>query len=492
METPLKSDFQDIYKRANKELFYQRAIAGDLELENGGKLKAIPKDDFTLVKLMSVNNHEDLSAEERVEIRNHLKSNWGVKFSDISKDLNGFSTRSGGKNPTGEDWEALIVAGVNKLTGKRYNVGDEWERIEKYWAEYEEPATKVAEDYMKKLGVSDAKQYGASSVAITSEWKKFGASNTTPKTDIVSGKYKVSLKKSGGSQLLSAKKEETLATFNAALMTYGDSSSGAQEVRKLMDSLKEKMVSLSYRDTITNVDKLKNKQNLTDKEIAKIEELDNARLGSDELNKQIGRVFEDKLFKSHFCFEAATGNTKFGKDSIASSNVIVTFRDTGNISDILHLTSPETAGAQLSKGNDFYVSFKSSSGSAPYLSFRSKKLSKGALNKMLKEDTFAGIIHEELKSENFLTEDMQQLDEFAMFKNLSRKLRNASGEVKAIAQRVMERIMKRVSEAFDFIAKLGKRALKGLMNFFGIKVDKITISKSGGKYPLNELLGETK
>ena len=43
-ETPMSSTFEDIYKRKNKENFFNKAVKGELELEKGGKVKAISKD----------------------------------------------------------------------------------------------------------------------------------------------------------------------------------------------------------------------------------------------------------------------------------------------------------------------------------------------------------------------------------------------------------------------------------------------------------------
>ena len=42
-ETPLKADFSDVYKRKNKNSFKQKALAGELELENGGKMLPLGK-----------------------------------------------------------------------------------------------------------------------------------------------------------------------------------------------------------------------------------------------------------------------------------------------------------------------------------------------------------------------------------------------------------------------------------------------------------------
>ena len=43
--------------------------------------------------------------------------------------------------------------------------------------------------------------------------------------------------------------------------------------------------------------------------------------------------------------------------------------------------------------------------------------------------------------------------------------------------------MKRVSEAFDFMARLGEQMLQAFLNFFGIGVNNVKVT-GGGNYPL--------
>ena len=42
-----------------------------------------------------------------------------------------------GSNPKGEDWESIIAVAVNKIQGKKWNQGDEWDRAEKFWGDWE-------------------------------------------------------------------------------------------------------------------------------------------------------------------------------------------------------------------------------------------------------------------------------------------------------------------------------------------------------------------
>ena len=94
VETPMKADFQDIYKRDNKKKFNDKALKGELELEDGGKLGRLSKDDLALKQIMSVDDERELDV---APIRSHIKTNWGINtISKVSKDMNGLSIGEGG------------------------------------------------------------------------------------------------------------------------------------------------------------------------------------------------------------------------------------------------------------------------------------------------------------------------------------------------------------------------------------------------------------
>ena len=82
-----------------------------------------------------------------------------------------------------------------------------------------------------------------------------------------------------------------------------------------------------------------------------------------------------------------------------------------------------------------------------------------------------------------LNESIQQLDEFAMLRNVKSKLKNVSSKVVSAAKRVYDAIMKRISQAFSFIKTLGVKMLQGLLNFLGVSVDRVSVS-GGGRFPL--------
>ena len=90
--------------------------------------------------------------------------------------------------------------------------------------------------------------------------------------------------------------------------------------------------------------------------------MEGLQVDADFLSKKMDKLFKDKQFKKYFCWEAASGEVKFKPSPKGISNVIVTFKDTGTIYDRLDLDKPSGAGQILSKGNGFYVSFKTGGG----------------------------------------------------------------------------------------------------------------------------------
>ena len=100
------------------------------------------------------------------------------------------------------------------------------------------------------------------------------------------------------------------------------------------------------------------------------------------------------------------------------------------------------------------------------------------------DDTFRSIIMEEINKEGLLTEDMQQLDEFALFNKLASKVKDVSKSVISKVSKAMKAILERVKKVFQYIYKLGKQAVKALMNFFGVEIGKVNITKTGGIVPL--------
>ena len=475
----MKPSGEDLFKRNNKDDFIKKGSKGELVDVDGNTLNIKNNDAF--LRLKKIISDADDDTELDSEWKTLHKDAFGVIHSKIDKIANGFSTTTGA-NPKGEDWESIIAVAVNKLQGKKWNQGDEWNRAEKFWGDWENQGMKLGQDFIKKIKVKKLEQLGASTLPISKEWK---GTNKTPKTDLIDGNKRISLKKAGGSQLLSAGKFEAISTVEAAMRMYSIDPKGKRTVETLLDNLETKMIKLSTKDTVGNLEKLGKKTNLSPADKAKIAELDQGQLYAKELTTEMENLFNSEaLMKEFFCWEAATGENKFGKDSQGVANQVITFKETGLITDILPLKAPSQAGKILAKGNSFYISFKSSSGSPPYLALRSKKVKLTASY----QPTFADIIKEECAKERVGMQvlhegKVEQLDEFQMFNKLVSKAKNVATSIKNQAKRVLDAILKRLKDAFNWIKKQGRKLIDAVLNFFGLDIKSIKLT-GGGKYPI--------
>jgi hypothetical protein len=388
-------------------------------------------------------------------------------------------SKGGAATPSGEDWESLIIVAFNNQFE-----GYEWERSEKYWDNYGDDAVKIAEAFKDVIKSNSLSQLGASTAALNPDW---GGTNKTPKTDILgNNNERISLKKAGGSQLMSGGQSEALATFDAAMKMVGENK--PKILDSFLNKIETKMGRMTEAGTITALQKVRDSgKKLTPAQEKSIAEMEQLQLNAKEINQDMESVFKDIYFKSCFCFEAATGTNKFAdKDAVA--NQLIEFNP-GNGKITAHLPMNKIEDAKpLATSNSFYVSFKSGgSKSKPYLALRTKKLSK---KKMLGEniETFQDIVFEEFSKSDYgisiLNEAVeQQLNEFQIFNKLSKGLKDISSKVKSQAKKILDAILKRIKSAFEMIKKLGKNIFNGIMHFLDMEVSSVKIS-SGGPFPL--------
>ena len=460
-------DKDDIFKRRNKETFLDKASEGELLSMKGEKLPIKDKEIWKTVK-SDIENATDAS-ELPSDFTNRLKKAISP-MSQIDKIANGMSTKTG-KDPSGEDWEAGITVALDKLSGRNFMDSPEWERFGKYWGDWEEQAMRTAQAFKKELKIDQLKQTGSGRATLSKNWK---GTNKTPKTDLIGGKHRISLKKAGGSQLMSAGKDESISTVEAAMASYGVSGKGKKEFNQLLKSFEENLIKMSEKGQMSQLRK--------NPKFAKEVEIADAKTA--QINEDIEKYINNSMgFKSHFCWEAATGHAKFGQDTWPTATLIITFKEAGGIDHSLVLDTPDKAGKVLAKGNNFYASFKSSGSSPPYLSLRTKHVPK---SKLLDDyiPTFGEIIAEEtVNSGLYLTEDLMQLDEIQMLNKLKKGAKAVSSKVVNAAKKALATIQKRLSQAFNMIKRLGAKAWQGLLNFFGLEISKVTV-RGGGKYPL--------
>ena len=440
------------------------------------------------------------------ETKQWVKDNTDVKVS--------FGLGSLGKepSPSGEDWEAMITVAQRTRKGKdpSKETPDEWDRVSSkgLWSgSLVKQAEKLA-DTFDKNGLPNLTQTGSGkgSKTITKEWKEWGGKNTTPKTDIMSGKKRVSLKKIGGSQVMSAKKEEGIATFKAASMTMADKA--PKEAGDIVEFMRKNTLDLSgsgYKGTVTDLEDALEKAKGNPQAMKKLkpfqDELKSVRKNGQVLTKQMVGLFQkNPTYKKHFVFEAATGSVKFGDKAISRADVMVEFDDKrGKITHNYSLKSVNEADVQtLTNLYKFYASFKSSGSSSPYMAVRGNIVDTPAkvlahtkkilnMGESLEEGThltFKSIMNEALtmneQGRKVLHENtIEQLDEFALLDKIKKGVSSISKKVRDKFTQMWNWIKEKVSKAFDFIKSLGEKMLLGLFKFFGIEPNNVGLTGKG-------------
>jgi hypothetical protein len=159
---------------------------------------------------------------------------------------------------------------------------------------------------------------------ITKRWIEFGGSDKTPKADIRLGKYKTSVKMGSG-QFMSGQKGEATATLLCSLEDSGiyNLQGFTKEVVTELDKLENDLIFKSSARALKGA--IKKKDSSTD--FTSDEQLMVERLSIQEKVKQyLDEVTDPETnpdVKYYFLREAMTGVAKFGKESPATANALL-------------------------------------------------------------------------------------------------------------------------------------------------------------------------
>lgn len=188
---------------------------------------------------------------------------------------------------------------------------------------------------------------------VTKDWSQFWRPDTvpgstkTPKTDIIIGNYKLSLKM-GPAQLMSGGKNESKATFYAAVKSIGN----VQD--KLLSEIQEKLDLLTQSSIAAGQieGELKNGK---DQFLSKANDINN------QVKALMKTAFvENEQFKRAFVKEAMTGETKFGNNSLATAGYVLS-TDAKGKKPILHSTKDNSFLDKVAQNATVTVRFKSTS-----------------------------------------------------------------------------------------------------------------------------------
>jgi hypothetical protein len=218
----------------------------------------------------------------------------------------------------GEDYEVVIVNAWNcKQEGKKTCKGTSAVPVS-----VGHEIIKALESYGFKGG--NASRLGDAAIEVTTSWSQYfdGGSvpsgTKTPKTDVMIGKHRCSVKMGVG-QLMSAAKSESTATFYAAAnKTKGGKESLAAQVEKEIKALANNTLASKKGEIGPQIKAGK------DKLIAR------AEAAHKQLMATLREAFaNDAAFASAFVHEAMSGDVKFGSNSPARAKWILSTNSTG-------------------------------------------------------------------------------------------------------------------------------------------------------------------
>ena len=254
-----------------------------------------------------------------------------------------------------EDYEAAIVIGWHKIHNMKLNPSSAGISPKVLKLLESEPvaleageriAQKIAKHF-KNAGAK-AEQYGRAKSKLTPFWKSFGASDTTPKTDILIGNKRLSLK-IGLAQLMSGGKAESTATFYAALKATPELTDDPQlqKVGDIFESFVKNTLAPSQLRPI-----IKSGKNPI---------VNAAEAAHKDCMRELGTLFETSpKFKIAFAREAMSGYEKYGKSSNSAAEFMVVASHDGNTVSI-HSVGDDAYCEKIANAMRLQARFKTSS-----------------------------------------------------------------------------------------------------------------------------------
>ena len=228
-----------------------------------------------------------------------------------------------------EDYEAAIVMGFYELTDRPITSDPENFGISKKvfdainnTPQAKEAGVKIAESLLREypsLKSKNAEQYGRAKASLTPFWSSFGAKDITPKTDILIGDMRISLK-IGLAQLMSGGKSESTATFEAAVLKSQPSLKTSPQYKRVVNVMEGFVKNTLAPGQLRPIIKAGNNPVVNAAEAAHKSAM-----------KELSAMFEQsESFKIEFAREAMSGFSKFGEKSNAAAEFMLVASPDGN------------------------------------------------------------------------------------------------------------------------------------------------------------------
>ncbi len=416
-----------------------------------------------------------------------------IKVKGAMTHINNSLHHKGGatKGPAGQDWENIITHHYNNLINKPNFDKNATKETDEKWVKYDDIGAKVAESFKGKIGNNGGMtQFGKGKATLTKAWKITGAKNTTPKTDMYTDDYNISLKKSGGSQLASGSKAETISTFNGALEHFTADKDAKDVIKEISDSIESNFIKLTTEYSKTDLAKMaksgETKGNeKTIKDYISTEAF-HKKLNS-ELIPKLNNITDAKGFKEWFIYEAMSGDHKFNEDK-AKASVCIEFNvDNGSITKFIpvtkngknnfgHGSSISSEVEKIAKKAKIYSAWKSS-GKNPYSVLRISNADPYNLQE-LDDTTLNGIIQKTIREDTMvnllLKEDIVELDEFKIIDKTIKKMKLIGKNSIKWIKSLLGRILSAIKKGLDKVKEMGVKMFEGLFHFLGVSVVDVT------------------
>ena len=363
------------------------------------------------------------------------------------KSFKGFLTEAKLK---AEDYEAAIVMGwyINSgspLTGPSNGITSDVYSVVQSNPSALETGKKIAAQLLKlypALEGKKAEQYGRAESKLTSFWSGHGATDTTPKTDIIIGNMRLSLKMEIA-QLMSGGRNESIATYYAALKNSDKNIKKDPQFTKVTSILESFITSTLAPSKLRPIIKAGTNPVVNAAEAA-----------HKNCMKELGILFQNnRQFKIEFAREAMSGYEKYGSSAKAAAEWMLIAKKDGSAVSV-HNVSDDSYCEKIADRMKLQARFKTSGRTlASFKSATNKKGKTGEYNFWSVVSLIVDAMDEEiLHHGNVLTE-------IALFDKIKKK-------VSGFVTRMLSKVKSFISKGIIFLMKF-----LGLVPDISVKTD---------------------
>ena len=338
------------------------------------------------------------------------------------------------------DWEQVIAVAYNVASGMSKEQAISSADLKEWKPKYEEVLSvglKIVENSFGKSPKGKMLHYGQSAGTISKGWDEYFIKYTgkpavyptnTPKTDMMLPNANISLKKYGGSQLMSGGKAETLATLGFAYDNAPDSikSKAFDDAwKKLNSSIVDEYVRFRLPPG-GQVGEISKGNMSAPREIKKIikETMSNNRA----MTSAMTQIFQNDLIKKEVVREAMSGRKKFS-DKQAAATHMMKFGVDGSSE---YIAIGDKLVSKYTNSTKFNISFKTSGTGGDAWS------------------ALKGIYKEELDLDNIIAESIDETDkEFLEEGLLSKAVKTVKNWIVRLLKKVWDKIKKFLMKSLD-------------------------------------------